>query len=78
VLTIEVQYFEITFVNRHASTEKKTQEEKDEFYDNSEHTLNKIPRSRIRIVLGDFNAKLEKENNTTDQMFVIRQILQKS
>jgi len=49
-------------VNGHAPTEEKTQEEKDEFCDNLEHTLNKIPRSRIRIVLGDFNAKLGKEN----------------
>jgi hypothetical protein len=57
VLTTEAQYFEITFMNGHAPTEEKTQEEKDEFYDNLEHTLNEISRSRIRIV--DFNAKLE-------------------
>jgi len=42
------------------STEEKTQEE-DKFYDNSEHTINEIPQSRIRIVLGDLNAKLGKE-----------------
>lgn len=62
VLTLKAHYFDITFVNGHAPTEEKTQEEKDEFYDNLEHTLNEIPRSRIRIVLGDFNAKLGKEN----------------
>jgi len=49
-------------MNGHAPTEEKTQEEKDEFYDNLKHTLNEIPRSRIRIVLGDFKAKLGKEN----------------
>jgi len=62
MLTIKEQYFDITFVNGHAPTEEKTQEKKDEFYDNLEHTLNGIPRSRIRIVLEDFNAKLGKEN----------------
>ncbi|XP_025425626.1 craniofacial development protein 2-like [Sipha flava] len=62
VLTIEAQYFEITFVNGHAPTEEKTQEKKDEFYDHLEYTFNEIPRSRIRIVLGDFNAKLGEEN----------------
>lgn len=62
LLTIEAQYFDITIVDGHTPTEEKTQEEKDEFYDNSEHTLNKIPQSRIRIVLGDLNANLGKEN----------------
>lgn len=56
MLTIEAQYFDITFVNGHATTEEKMQEEKDEFYDNLEHTLNRIPQSRIRIVLGDIKT----------------------
>lgn len=42
--------------------EEKAPEEKDEFYEDLEHILNETPRSRIRIVLGDFNAKLGKEN----------------
>jgi hypothetical protein len=61
VLTIEALHFNISFVNGHAPTEERPQEEKDEFYDNLEHTLNEIPRNTIRIVLGDFNAKLGKE-----------------
>ncbi|KAF0753170.1 ribosome biogenesis protein TSR3 isoform X1 [Aphis craccivora] len=61
LLTIEALYFNISFVNGNAPTEEKPQEKKDEFYDNLEHTLNEIPRNRIRIVLGDFNAKLGKE-----------------
>jgi len=61
-LTIKGQCFDITFLNGHAPTEEKASEEKDEFYENLEHTLNETPRSRIRIVLGDFNAKLGKEN----------------
>lgn len=49
-------------MNGHVPREEKLQEDKDEFYDNLGHTLNEIPRSRTRIVLGDFNAKLGKEN----------------
>lgn len=61
-LTIKGKFFDITFLNGHAPTEEKTPEEKDEFYENLEQILNEIPRNRIRIVLGDFNAKLGKEN----------------
>lgn len=60
MLTIKAQYFDITFVNGHASTEEKTQE-KDKFYGDLEHVLNKIIQSKIRIMPRDFNAKLEKE-----------------
>jgi hypothetical protein len=38
VLTIEALYFNISFVNGHTPTEERPQEEKDEFYDNLEHT----------------------------------------
>ncbi|XP_008178936.1 craniofacial development protein 2-like [Acyrthosiphon pisum] len=62
ILTIKGKFFDITFLNGYAPTEEKTPEEKDEFYENLEQTLNEIPRNRIRIVLGDFNAKLGKEN----------------
>ncbi|KAL4143409.1 hypothetical protein QTP88_005744 [Uroleucon formosanum] len=62
ILTIKGKFFDITFLNGHAPTEEKTPEEKDDFYENLEQTLNEIPRNRIRIVLGDFNAKLGKEN----------------
>lgn len=43
-------------------TQEKALEEKDEFYENLEHILNETPRNRIRIVVGDFNVKLGKEN----------------
>ncbi|CAI6368861.1 unnamed protein product [Macrosiphum euphorbiae] len=42
--------------------EEKAPGEKYEFYENVEQILNETPRNRIRIVLGNFNAKLGKEN----------------
>ncbi|KAL4103878.1 hypothetical protein QTP88_019213 [Uroleucon formosanum] len=61
VLTIEAQWFDISFVNVHAPTEDKSQDEKEAFYEQLESALNLIPSNRIQIVLGDLNAKLGKE-----------------
>ncbi|XP_003248303.1 craniofacial development protein 2-like [Acyrthosiphon pisum] len=60
VLTIEAQWF-ISFVNVHAPTEDKSQDEKEAFYEQLESALNLIPSNRIQIVLGDLNAKVGKE-----------------
>ncbi|KAL4148804.1 hypothetical protein QTP88_002957 [Uroleucon formosanum] len=40
ILTIKGKFFDITFLNGHAPTEEKTPEEKDDFYENLEQTLN--------------------------------------
>lgn len=61
-LTIKGQFFDITFLNGHAPMDEKAPQEKDEFYEHLEQILNETPRNRIRIVLGDFNAKLGEEN----------------
>jgi len=61
VLTIEAQWFDISFVNVHAPTEDKSQDEKETFYEQLESALNLIPSNRIQIVLGDLNAKVGKE-----------------
>lgn len=54
-------WFEISFVDLHAPTEYKQQEEKDLFYEDVITTLNTIPRRRIQTVLSDLNAKVGKE-----------------
>ncbi|KAL4103847.1 hypothetical protein QTP88_019182 [Uroleucon formosanum] len=61
ILTLTTQWFDISFVNLHAPTEDKRQEEKDLFYEDVMATLNAIPRKRIQIILGDMNAKIGKE-----------------
>lgn len=48
------------FLNGDAPMEEKTPEEKDEFYENLEQTLNETPWNKNRIFLGDFNAKIGK------------------
>ncbi|XP_023311516.1 craniofacial development protein 2-like [Anoplophora glabripennis] len=41
--------------------EEKEEEEKEEFYERIEGVYNKIPRYDVKMVIGDFNAKIGKE-----------------
>lgn len=46
----------------HAPTEEKDGKTKDIFYDELEQVYNDTPRYAIKIILGDMNAKIEREN----------------
>ena len=48
--------------NVHALTNKKTEEVKEEFYNLLKQNINQIANSNIEIILGDFNAKVDKED----------------
>lgn len=61
ILIVEGKFFNIAFVNGHAPSEDKSDEEKEKFYSLLESTLEGIPRHCIIILLGDFNAKIGKE-----------------
>jgi endonuclease/exonuclease/phosphatase family metal-dependent hydrolase len=50
----------ITFISAHASTEEKSEEAKEQFYEILGRTHEKIPKCDIIIILGDFNAKIRK------------------
>ncbi|KAL4084333.1 hypothetical protein QTP88_028157 [Uroleucon formosanum] len=60
LLTMKAQFFDITFINVHAPSEDKSQEEKDDFYESLDLILNALSQYRIKIVLGDLNAKVVK------------------
>jgi hypothetical protein len=49
-------------INVHAPTNEKKEEMKEEFYNLLEQTVNQIAGSNIKNILGDFNAKVGKEN----------------
>lgn len=62
ILTIEAQWFDITFINVHAPTEEKCDAIKEEFYNELEKIYSELPARNIKVVLGDLNAKLGREN----------------
>lgn len=61
-LRIRGKFFNISLINVHAPTEDKEDEEKDEFYDELERAYDSCPRSDIKIVIGDLNAKIGRED----------------
>ncbi|XP_029348373.1 uncharacterized protein LOC100575877 [Acyrthosiphon pisum] len=63
LLKIETKSFDIVFINVHAPTEDKSQQEKEKFYTEIEQLLEGISNSKIKIVLGDMNAKIGKERS---------------
>jgi exonuclease III len=46
----------------HAPTEEKTDDIKDRFYDELEQVFDKFPKYPMKILLGDFNAKVSRED----------------
>ncbi|KAL4085374.1 hypothetical protein QTP88_027233 [Uroleucon formosanum] len=61
ILIVRAKFFDIEFINVHAPTEEKSQEEKEDFYAEIEDILSRINNSKIRIILDDMNAKIRKE-----------------
>jgi hypothetical protein len=49
-------------MNVHAPTEDKIEDIKDRFYEELEQVFDKFPRYRMKIFLGDFNAKVGRED----------------
>jgi endonuclease/exonuclease/phosphatase (EEP) superfamily protein YafD len=56
------RWFNIIVLNVHASSEEKSDDSKDSFYEESEQVFDHVPKYGTKILLGDFNAKVGKEN----------------
>jgi hypothetical protein len=52
----------IIVLNIHAPTEDKTADVKDIFYEELDHVFYKVPKYCMKILLGDFNAKISRED----------------
>jgi hypothetical protein len=51
----------IIVLNVHAPTEDKTDDVKVSFYEELERVFDKFPKCNMKIMLGDFNAKVGRE-----------------
>ena len=52
----------IIVVNVHAPSEEKSDESKDSFYEELEQVFDHFPKYYTKILLGEFNAKVGREN----------------
>jgi hypothetical protein len=52
----------IIFLNGNAPSEEKSDDSKDSFYEELEQVFYNFPKYHMKILLGDFNAKVGTEN----------------
>ena len=60
-IRVKAKFFNLTLICAHAPTEEKDEAVKDDFYARLENTYDRAPAHDIKIILGDFNAKVGKE-----------------
>ena len=60
-IVLTVCWCNIIVLNVHAS-EEKSDDSKDSFYEELEQVFDHFPKSHTKIVVGDFNAKVGREN----------------
>jgi endonuclease/exonuclease/phosphatase family metal-dependent hydrolase len=56
------RWFHIIVLNGHAPTEDKTDDVKDSFYEELERIFDKFPKFHMKILLGDLNTKVGRED----------------
>jgi hypothetical protein len=61
-VTLRGCWCHIIVLNVHAPTEDRTDDVKDSFYEELECVFDKFPKYHMNIFLGDFNAKLCRED----------------
>ena len=61
-IVLKGRWLHITVVTVHAASEEKSEELKDSFYEELEEVFDHFPTYYIKILLGDFNAKLGRED----------------
>jgi len=56
-------WFNVILLSVHAPIKEKSDDSKDSFYEELEQVFDHLPKYRIRILLGDFNAKCFQTDN---------------
>jgi hypothetical protein len=56
------RWYDFTVLTVHASTKIKIVDTKDSFYEELECVFNKFPKYHMKMLLGDFNAKVGREH----------------
>jgi len=61
-IVLRGRWCNIIVLNVHAPSEDKSDDSKESFYEELEQVFDHIPRYHMKILLGDFNAKVGREN----------------
>jgi hypothetical protein len=61
-ITLNGRWCDIIVLNVHAQTEGKDDDIKDSYYEELEQVFDQFPRYHMKILVGDFNAKLGRED----------------
>jgi exonuclease III len=61
-IILRSRWCHIIVLNVHAPTEDRTDDVKDSFYEELERVFDKFPKYHMKILLGDFNAKVGRED----------------
>jgi len=60
-IELKCKWLNLILINCYSPTEDKNEEIKNEFYDSLDMLYDSLPADKPKIVIGDFNAKIEKE-----------------
>ena len=61
-IVLRGRWFTIVFLNVHAPCEEKSYDKKDSFYEELDQVFYHFSEYHMKILLGDFNAKVGREN----------------
>ena len=61
-IVLRGRWCNIIVLNVHAPSEEKSDDSKDSFYEELEQVFDHFPKYHMKIILGDFNAKMGSEN----------------
>ena len=68
MLQFKTRFIKLSVVTCYAPTEAAEKEEKDNFYDSLQSTLEDIPKHDVLVVLGDFNARVGSDNTDRERI----------
>jgi len=61
-IVLRGRWCNVIVLNVHAPSEEKSYDSKDSFYEELEQVFDHFPKYHMQILLGDFNAKVGREN----------------
>src|SRR5215468_1335688 len=67
-IVLRGRWCNIIILNVHAPSEEKSDESKDSFYEELEQVFYHFPKYHMKILLGDFNAKVGREDIFKQQL----------